>query len=350
MTGRLLPLLVPILLCGAALGAWFRLNRRALRRRRRSAVLAGVGGGPVGGPFVGWWPWPRSRPGWLVPELVLVPGGLLAGWLLHSPVPVPFGVVLVVPVRRWRRSRRAGRLEQDRSAAVVELCAALAGELRSGATPEQALEAVLGAGGELPRRLGSEAAARLTAARYGADVPAALRWLATRPGGEGANAIAACWQVTTDSGTGLALALDQVAEALRADRALREEIRGELTGPRTTAVLLAALPAFGLVLGSALGASPVRILLHTSVGAVCLVGGALLETAGLIWTGRIIRQAMADLGIRAGSAARVADGRSQGRQLTADQTMVRARSRPPRRLRAARGWAPKRGAALGTPS
>ncbi|MFE9428939.1 type II secretion system F family protein [Kitasatospora sp. NPDC006697] len=300
MTGRLLPLLAVVPLCGAAVAGWLRVNQRAVRRRRGSLLLPG-------GPPTRHRPWARGRgrPGWLAPELVLLPCGLLAGWQQHSPLPAVAGALAIVPARRWRCGRRAGRLERDRAAAVVELCAAVAGELRSGATPEQALETVVGPGGDVARRLGSEAAARLTAAaRYGADVPAALRWLATLPGGGGANAVSACWQVATGSGTGLAPALDQVAEALRADRVLREEIRGELTGPRTTALLLAALPAFGLVLGSALGASPLRILLHTPVGLLCLAGGALLETAGLLWTGRIVRQAMADLGLRAGTGSR----------------------------------------------
>lgn len=223
-------------------------------------------------------------------------------------------VLLVFPSCRWRERRRAIRQERLRAAAVIELCAALAGELRSGATPEQALDTVTAPGrsaGSLLGRLGDEALARLVAARYGADVPAALRWLATLPGGAGACAIAACWQVTAGSGTGLAAALDQVAEALRADRALHEEIQSELTGPRTTAALLAALPAFGLLLGGALGAQPLAVLLHTPLGWGCLLAGLLLEIAGLFWTGRIVRGALADVGIRPAAAARPAGQRAE---------------------------------------
>ncbi|WP_267886091.1 type II secretion system F family protein [Kitasatospora azatica] len=249
----------------------------------------------------------RQQPRWLVRELLLLPVGVLAGCVVHSPVPAAAAILLVFPSCRWRARRRAVREERARAAAVIELCAALAGELRSGATPEQALRTVTGPGratAGLVRRLGAEAVARLVAGRYGADVPAALRWLASLPGGGGASAIAACWQVTTDSGTGLAAALDQVAEALRADRALQEEIQSELAGPRTTAGMLAALPLFGLLLGSSLGAEPVRILLRTPLGLGCLAAGVLLETAGLLWTARIVRQALADLGVRAGSGTR----------------------------------------------
>ncbi|MDH6138302.1 tight adherence protein B [Kitasatospora sp. GP30] len=320
MNGRLLPLVsIGLLVAAAGLGR-ARLDRRARRLRRTAAVLAqpvaelpaarwaGRLPGRLAGLFGRWpqgepWPLPRG----LAPELVLLPCGALAGWQLDSVVPLVGAALLVLPCRRWRLRHRADRLARERTAAVIELCAALAAELRSGATPEQALDAVAAQSGDVLHRLGPEAAARLAAARYGADVPAALRWLATLPGGGGANAIAACWQVTADSGSGLAVALDQVAEALRADRALREEIGSELAGPRTTAIVLAALPAFGLALGTALGAGPLRILLRTPLGVGCLVVGVLLETAGLMWTGRIVRQAMADLGVQAGGTTGSAD-------------------------------------------
>ncbi|MFF7635557.1 type II secretion system F family protein [Kitasatospora sp. NPDC008050] len=313
MTGRQVDVGPALLLCAVATVAWGRLNRRLRLRRRSEVVLPQQPSGPavlirIGRQRLRWQlgcGWPRPR--WMVPELWLLPVGLIAGYGLRSPIPTVAAVLLVFPSCRWREQRGAIREERLRATAVVELCAALAGELRSGATPEQALETVTAAGravGSVLGRLGDEALARLMAARYGADVPAALRWLGTLPGGAGACAIAACWQVTADSGAGLAAALDQVAEALRADRALHEEVRSELTGPRTTAGLLAALPAFGLLLGAALGARPLSVLLHTPLGWGCLLTGLLLEVAGLLWTGRIVRGALAEVGAPAGAVAR----------------------------------------------
>ncbi|MEV7776871.1 type II secretion system F family protein [Kitasatospora sp. NPDC088351] len=183
---------------------------------------------------------------------------------------------------------------RQRAGAVVELCAGLAGELRSGATPEQALHVVtarIAADREMLRRIGEEPVARLAAGRYGGDVPSAFQLLAELPGGSGATAIAACWRVASDSGSGLATGLDRVAEALRGERALAEEIAGELAGPRTTIAVLAVLPAAGLLLGVALGARPVDVLLHTPAGLACLAVGAVLEWLGLAWTSRIVRSA-----------------------------------------------------------
>ncbi|MBC3842947.1 type II secretion protein F [Streptacidiphilus sp. 4-A2] len=136
-----------------------------------------------------------------------------------------------------------------------------------------------------------DGAVLLAAVRYGGSVPQAFRTIAESPGAEGAAGIAACWQVASSSGAGLAAGLDRVAEGLRAEGALRETVRAELAGARSTAALLAALPLFGLLLGAGLGADPLRVLLHTSVGLVCLALGALLECAGIVWTGRIARSA-----------------------------------------------------------
>jgi tight adherence protein B len=236
----------------------------------------------------------------------------------------------VVPAIRLRRRRRAARLQERRRTAVVALCAALAGELRTGATPHQAVELAAGeftaaapaaapgtgwgtgtgsgtggtgsgVGAELGPAVGSAGSAPpdldctvlLAAVRYGGDVPEAFRVLAELPGAEGAAGIAACWQVASSSGAGLAAGLDRVAEGLRAERALREGVRAELAGPRSTAGLLALLPLFGLLLGAALGADPLRMLLHTPSGLLCLALGTALEWAGLAWTARIARGAEA---------------------------------------------------------
>ncbi|QMU79937.1 hypothetical protein GXW83_01645 [Streptacidiphilus sp. PB12-B1b] len=239
------------------------------------------------------------------PELLLLPLGLLAAWPTHSPLVAAVGAGAVVPVIRLRGRRRRARAAEQRRQAVVALCAALAGELRTGATPQQAAELVgaelAAPGPTLPwvtrgGPTGSESGpldgtALLAAVRYGGSVPEAFLAMAELPGAEGAAGIAACWQVASATGAGLAAGLDRVAEGLRAERALHETLRAELAGPRSTAALLAALPLFGLLLGAGLGADPLRVLLHTPSGLVCLLLGGLLEAAGITWTARIARGA-----------------------------------------------------------
>ncbi|MFB7666855.1 type II secretion system F family protein [Kitasatospora sp. NPDC056138] len=252
----------------------------------------------------------------LVPELLLLPVGLALGQATGSPVPLVVAAIGVVPLRRWRQRRRGARAARRRATAVIELCVGLAAELRAGATADQALGSVTARTGSLRAGLGAEATARLAAGRYGADIPAALRSVADLPGGQGAAAVAACWEVTAEGGTGLAAGLDQLADALRAERALTEEIAGELAGPRTTVAVLAALPLVGLLLGAALGAKPVQVLLHTPVGLGCLAVGALLEAAGLVWTARIVRAAEAAEGLP-GRGGPTSGAEPSGRQLAA---------------------------------
>ncbi|MFJ3953430.1 type II secretion system F family protein [Streptomyces sp. Je 1-4] len=218
-------------------------------------------------------------------EVWCLPAGLVLGVLGGSVFPVIASVVAVFLVRRWLVTRGAGRARDRRAAAVIGLCAAVAGELRAGRQPAQALLAV-GAPG-----LGAEGSAVLAAARYGGDVPQALRVAARQPGAAGLTGMAACWQVAVEGGAGLASGLERIAAGLRAQRDQRDELRAQLAGPRATALMLALLPAAGLLMGSALGADPLRVLLHTPAGWGCLVVGGLLEWGGVVWTARIVAAA-----------------------------------------------------------
>lgn len=287
------------LLCLLGWSAW-RLGERDVTRRRQGWLFPGSQGSQqsqqqaaaVHRLFVhrlGMKSRGGTRP---PPELLLLPLGLLAAWPTHSPLVAVVAAGAVLPAIRLRGRRRTARLEERRRRAVVGLCAAMGGELRTGATPHQAVETAV-SDGTVPDAQALDCTVLLAAVRYGGSLPEAFQALAELPGAEGAAGIAACWQVSSSSGAGLADGLDRVAEGLRAERSLAESIRAELAGPRSTAGLLAALPLFGLLLGIALGADPLRMLLHTPSGLACLLGGALLEWAGLAWTARIARGAEA---------------------------------------------------------
>lgn len=231
------------------------------------------------------------REWWCVPAAVLL--AVVGG----SVLPLVAGAAAVPVIRRWLR-RRAGAREAEKAAdAVTALCGAVVGELRAGREPGQALLFALreGLGEDSPSaaasggRLGEAEAAVLAAARFGGDVPAALRQAAAGPGLAGLSGMAACWRVAVDGGAGLATGLERLEAALREDRRRREGLRAQLAGAWSTVVVLALLPVAGLGLGAALGADPLRVLLHTPGGLVCLAAGAFLETAGLFWACRIVR-------------------------------------------------------------
>ncbi len=227
-----------------------------------------------------------------------VPGAVVLAVLGSSVLPLAAGAVAIPLVRRWLR-RRAGAREAEKGAtAVAALCGAVVGELRAGREPGQALLIALreGLAEDGPAtttasgsRLGEAEAAVLAAARFGGDVPAALRQAAEGPGMGGLSGMAACWRVAVDGGAGLATGLERLEAALREDRRRGAELRAQLAGAWSTVVVLALLPVAGLGLGAALGAEPLRVLLHTPGGLACLAVGSFLEAAGLYWARRIVR-------------------------------------------------------------
>jgi tight adherence protein B len=225
-------------------------------------------------------------------EALCPPAGLVMAVLLDSPVPLIAGVLAVPLVRRRLRQAEESKAAARCRAGVIELCDVLAAETRTGRPVNVVLaEAVGNRAWPAGRRTRDAVAGVLAAARFGGDVPTALRALALIPGGEGLRGVAACWQVGVDSGAGLAGGLDRVASGLRAEEQRREELAAQLAGPRATAVLLGVLPLFGLLLGTAMGAAPLDVLLHTPAGLGCLVLGGALEWAGAAWTARIVRGA-----------------------------------------------------------
>ncbi|MGW1163096.1 type II secretion system F family protein [Streptomyces sp. NPDC002519] len=273
------------LVCAGA-AAWMMSGANAGAHRARLLFAGGGAAAGVGPPL-----WERivGRMRRLTPEWWSLAVGVLVTVLGASVLPLLMGAVGVPVLRRVRLAREARRVRDGRGADVIALCASLAGEVRAGRQPGEALlRAACDSGG-----LGEAHAAVLAAARFGGDVPGALAVAARQPGADGLSGLAACWRVAVDRGAGLATGLDRLEAALRAERDQRADLRAQLAGARSTAVLLAGLPVLGLLLGTALGAHPLHVLLHTGAGLACLVIGGVLEGAGLWWALRIVRGAEA---------------------------------------------------------
>jgi tight adherence protein B len=231
----------------------------------------------------------RRLRGRLRPEWWALAAGAVLAVLGASLLPVLAGAAGVPVLRRVRLTGRARRVRERRQDGVIALCGAVAGEVRAGRQPGEALRyAARDSGG-----LGDGRTAVLAAARFGGDVPGALTAAARQPGADGLRGLAACWRVAVDQGAGLAAGLDRLEAALRAEREQRADLRAQLAGARATAAMLAGLPALGLLLGVALGADPLRVLLHSGAGLGCLLVGGALEGLGMWWVGRIVRRAEA---------------------------------------------------------
>ncbi|MFI8166513.1 type II secretion system F family protein [Streptomyces sp. NPDC085931] len=271
---------------GAA--AWLLGEWDSAARRARLLLASGTTAGSES----------RLGPRWTAGALRQVAGRLPAEWwspvaglvlavLGASVLPVVLGAAGVPLLRRARLAGRARRDRDARADAVITLCGALAGEVRAGRQPGEALlRAARDCAG-----LADAQATVLAAARFGGDVPEALTTAARQPGAEGLRGLAACWRVAVDQGAGLAAGLDRLATALRAERDQRSDLRAQLAGARATAVMLAGLPALGLLIGTTLGADPLHVLLHTPAGLGCLLAGGALEGLGVWWVLRIVRGA-----------------------------------------------------------
>lgn len=249
-----------------------------------AAALAGLAAALAAGPLpAGPRPGPASgaRPSPLLLTLAL---GTVAGGLVTLLDGVDLALALVVLAAAagvahiWRRGRR--RLAEERCrTAVVELGEVLVGELRAGQPVLRALEQ--------GQDVWPAFAPVVGAARLGADVPAALRRLATDPGAEGLREVAAAWQVSERSGVALASALDQVVGSARARQATAGLVRAELASTQATARLVAALPLATLAMAAGAGADPWAFLFRHPAGVACLAAGVALVLGGLGWIDRI---------------------------------------------------------------
>ena len=248
----------------------------------------------------------RSTPGGLrralarVPTPLLVPAvavvvGTVAAGPLHGCAAALLGATVADLRRRAAvRGRRLGALGSWERALDDT-----SSTLRAGAGPELALHRAAEAA-----RAGDPGVAAVldraaAHARLGGDVAAALSTGLGRSasaagvtGGVAAE-LASAWLLATRHGVVLAEVVDGLREdvASRRERALR--VDATLAGPRATAVILTALPGFGVLLGSGFGADPLGVLLGGPLGGIlCLIGAGFLS-AGLVWTDRIVGGAAA---------------------------------------------------------
>ncbi|MFD9368962.1 type II secretion system F family protein [Streptomyces sp. NPDC060020] len=276
------------MICAGA-AAWGLSGGDRVARRAR-VVLAGGAPAVPGGPLH----WERLLVAVRVRaarwrEWACLGAGLLVAVLGGSVIPLLAGAAALPLLRRWLRVRARERARAARAAEVVALCGAVVGELRAGAQPGQALTAAMRRTAAVPGGPGAAEAGVLAAAAFGGDVPGALHQAAKESGAQGLAGMAACWRVSVDGGAGLAAGLDRLEGALRAERDRQESLRAQLAGARSTVLVLALLPLVGLLIGTGLGADPLRVLLHTPMGWGCLLAGALLEALGLLWCRRIVR-------------------------------------------------------------
>lgn len=121
------------------------------------------------------------------------------------------------------------------------------------------------------------------------------RWdeLVARCGGDRsvAAAVRAAARLSGATGAPPAAVLDRLGGVLADEAEIAGQRRAAMAGPRATARLLTWLPAFGVVLGAAVGADPVGVLLDGRGGTLLLLGSVLLTWSGRRWSQRLLAAA-----------------------------------------------------------
>lgn len=236
-------------------------------------------------------PWGRGAPGDARGALRWVAVAMIGSLLVAARVPVPVLVSSVAAVAiglRVRRSRRELRRREACAAATIEVTVALAGELRAGRTPSEALRLAADVAGPLAAGLLAAAAATEVGAAPADELAEAAR----TPGAERLASVAGCWAVAVAAGGRVADTLDRLAEAMDADDELRRELDSALAGPKATMVLLGGLPLLGIALGQSVGAGSVQLLVHRPLGWALLGAAGVLDAVGVVLTRTIARVAL----------------------------------------------------------
>lgn len=211
--------------------------------------------------------------------------GALVGGAVGGPLVGAAACLATVALSTAFRSRRGARVAAERQTLTEGLLDALAAELASGAAPTEAVAAVLP---DLPSATRIEVEVLLRALRSGGDAGEAWRQVASLADTGG---LAAGFQLCEASGASLATVLTRLASMAADDRRRRDEVALALAGPRSSAVLLAALPLLGVLAGTGLGASPLTFLLRSPAGHFCFFLGVGLDVLGAWWVGRLAASA-----------------------------------------------------------
>jgi tight adherence protein B len=209
-----------------------------------------------------------------------------------SPAGVAFRVEPVAALAAWVHWRgfRSAHERRQTHTAVVDLCRAMAAELRAGRASADAFAAAVQASSPLLAALLKPAVAVGRRGDSG-DLADAVGLVSANPGCDGLRAVVACWRVAAASGAALAPAIDRVADALQDEIDLSREVTSIMAGPRATVHLLAGLPVIGLLLGTAIGARPIDFLFGSAPGVGCVLGAVVLDALGVAWSRRIARRA-----------------------------------------------------------
>lgn len=204
----------------------------------------------------------------------------VAGWLLAALPGAAAATLATATARRRWRSRGAITRSLTATEGLAEATRSLVAALRAGAHPADAAES---AALDAHPSAAAPLRALATAARLDGDVTQALP-------STGAP-LSRAWSLAQRHGLPLADVLDASARDLDRRARFTRQVQARMAGPRTSATVLALLPALGVVLGQAMGARPAHVLTATTPGRLLLLLGVALLCAGVTWCAHLTDRA-----------------------------------------------------------
>lgn len=193
-----------------------------------------------------------------------------------------------VPARvtRWRTRRSGADLDE-----LADLLEVMVPALRAGAS----VPAAVGLAGRAVARDGhlhGVVERLMRAADRGEGLPAVWADAAASSDTPGLDFVARAWALSEQTGTPLSVALATAARSLRAQRAAARALAASTAGARASMALLALLPATGPAIGLLFGLSPLDLYATSTASTLSLLVGAVLGTAGWLWSRDILTRAL----------------------------------------------------------
>lgn len=234
-----------------------------------------------------------NRPAAQLPPRLVLP--CVAALVIVPAVLTPPGVVVAVAIigatleiRRRRRLRLRRRTAE--ATALQGALDVFVGELRTGAHPVAALDI---AAKEVDGVVADSFHVIAARARMGADVATGMRSVARQSSLPAHwERLAACWQLAQSHGLAIATLMQTAQRDILERERFSARVAAGMAGARTTAAVLAGLPAVGIGLGQLIGANPVSFLLNGGLGGLSLAIGVVLACSGLLWSDRITSRAL----------------------------------------------------------
>lgn len=193
-----------------------------------------------------------------------------------------FTIVRVVATRRRMRACRQQR------AIISDFLGQVVSSLEAGSTVAAACER---AASRLPATCPPPLAGGIRHLVAASRASAAPGDVGATDAGRDLAEVAAMWSLAVNRGLPMAQLLSKARERIDAQRRHTAATDAALAGPKTTATVLSLLPVAGVVMGAAMGADPLGLLLGGGPGGWLLVLGTTLVSAGYLTCQEIITKA-----------------------------------------------------------